>query len=254
MTPDVIEGRLQAHLDEAERMLRLDVRQIVAGAAARGALTSSGTVLAKVSATDTALQRLVADGLSDAEAVSSSGGDEAAFYDALSTCLIQLKLRAGEIVKPTDTSLQGSARAIFENNIEEALNRARLAVRHHQQGFGRARTSANVAIHGSTNVIVQANSPGSQASITFNAASVEKAAVEVEAAIPWAEIDAGLAADLRGELATIRAQLSKRSPGGLVIRESGRTLRSLAENLAASAAYPTVLAAVQMLWVAAGLG
>jgi len=254
MTPEIIKGRLHTHLDEAERRLRLDVRTVIAAAARRGSLTSSATVLQNVAATDKALQNLVSEALADHEAIVAGGGDEQFFYDTLSTCVLQLKLRAGEITAPKDLRLQGSAKAIFENNVEEALNRARLAVRHHQQGFGRVNHKSHISVSGSSNVIVQNNSPGAHAEQNFNPEAVRAATDALEATIPWSEVSDDLSSDLRGEIATIRAQLSKKSPGRLVLGETGRTLRSLAENMAATAAYPAVVAAAQALLTASGAG
>lgn len=253
MTPDIVEERLNSHLEEAERRLRSEIRKVVADAASRGAISSSATVLAEVGVTDAALQAFVATCLLDRDSVVAGGGDEALFYETLATMVIQLKLRAGEIIVGKDQRIQGSTRAIFESSIEGALNLARLAVRHHQLGFGRDHSAAQIAVHGSSNVIVQAYSPGATATITMDAAAVRAALEFIEAAVPWSGLQHEIAADIRGELETIRAQLTKKSPSSVIVRESGRTLRSLAESLAATAAYPSVLSAVQTLWTAIGI-
>ncbi|MFX6652786.1 hypothetical protein ABTG83_19840, partial [Acinetobacter baumannii] len=61
--------------------------------------------------------------------------------------------------------------------------------------------------------------------------------------------------ELDAEAATIRAQLQKPRPNGIILRECGATLRSLVESVAANALTPPALVtAANLLWSALGQG
>jgi hypothetical protein len=60
--------------------------------------------------------------------------------------------------------------------------------------------------------------------------------------------------EIKAELHTIRAQLSKALPSPSIIQESGRTLRNVIEGIGAGILTPGVAAAASALWSAFGLG
>lgn len=254
MDQSIIDDRLEFLLQEAEHTAKVCFRDVAADAAGRGALQSSGMLLQKIACLGDAIDALVTSGLADVNAIEAKGSDPTLLYETLTTKVVQLKLRGMELIFSKADWAGASAKAGMTSEIERRLMVARNRIRHHQLGFDRpVTTSSGVSVTGSQNVIVQSHSPNSSASMSLNVEMVGKAISDLDDAVPWPDLPPDAAADIRAEIDTIRAQLRKSSPSGFIVRESGRTLRSLVENVAASVATPHLVAAAVNLWAAVGL-
>jgi hypothetical protein len=250
MNNETIEARLESKLAGFEQSLLVRFREVVASAAARGALRSSARILQMVAALGDEIDAFAASGLSDLPAIERAGADSAFFYETLGTKLIQLRLRGdAHIAKAADwagPSAVSAANAQSQARLAAAL----LKVKQHQQGFDRDHTSVattHYSISDSPGAVLQAGSPGATATVSVHINHIAEALAKVEAAAAGLDLDGDAAADLRGEIATIRAQLDKKSPTPIILRESANTLRSIGENLAAGAMQPAFMIAVQAL-------
>jgi hypothetical protein len=90
-------------------------------------------------------------------------------------------------------------------------------------------------------------------STSINIEATRTAAVQLSEALSASEIPAPLAAELRADLETIKAQLRKMQPSTSVLLEAGRSMRTITENLTANVLATPVTAGVLALLKALGL-
>ena len=107
-----------------------------------------------------------------------------------------------------------------------------------------------------TGSAIQQGSPNATqiVSINLDFREVKRAVAAFEAAMDAAGLPAASVAELNGDIATIRAQLSKASPMPGILQEAGRSMRNVVEGIAAGLLTPEVLAAAPALWSALGFG
>lgn len=251
---DSIEKRLENLLATAEREVQTGFRDATAQAAGRGALQSSGHLITKIGALGDAMDRFVESAARDAEAIENRGGASGPLYEGAITKLIQLKLRSLDDLRKKTEWAGPSALAAMLSEAETRYEFARKKLEDHQAGFGRSQPAvSSVNIQAAPGSIVQANSPGASAHVNINIEAVGPALADLEGVLAAASIGQQHRAEIDAEIATIRAQLSKPSPSSIVLKESGRTLRAVLDNLAASAVQPLVWQGGRMLWQALGL-
>ena len=117
--------------------------------------------------------------------------------------------------------------------------------------------SVHVHNRGDGAVSVLAHSPGATqtVSVTLDPTAIAARLEAFAAALAALQVAPGVRQDAEAEIDTLRAQLRKAKPNGLILAEGGRTLRSIAENIAAAALTPPALiASGAALWSALGLG
>lgn len=251
--PDSIEKRLDNLLATAEREVQMGFRTATAQAAGGWKLQSSGHLRTKISVLGDAMDRFAESAASDAEAIESRGDASGPFYEGAITKLIQLKLRSLDDLRKKSDWAVPSALAAMLSEAETRYEFARKKLEDHRAGFGRSQpATSSVSIQAGPGSIVQANSPGASAHVNINIEAVGPALADLEAVFASASIGQQHRAEIDAQIATIRAQLTAPSPSAGVLRESGRTLRAVLENLAASAAQPFVWQSGRMLWQALG--
>jgi hypothetical protein len=79
--------------------------------------------------------------------------------------------------------------------------------------------------------------------VTINIAEAKAAVADLEARLAELNIPAEILSDIKGDVATIKAQLSKSEPSHPIIHESVRSIRSVFEGVIADAT-PAATAAV----------
>ena len=117
-------------------------------------------------------------------------------------------------------------------------------------------------IHNAINVgsmigsAVQQGSPAATQTthITLNLDLVRAALAAFEAALSSVAVASSKRDEMLADVRTISAQLSKPAPSTSIVREAGRSLRSVVEGVAAGALTLPVIAAAAALWSALGLG
>jgi hypothetical protein len=115
--------------------------------------------------------------------------------------------------------------------------------------------SVTIAVSHSSGVSIQnAGSHSTQTATTVvgpaHAAQALASFAETWRALPLAEDER---ADLDADVETLGAQLRKREPSPVILREAARTLRSLTESIAGNLVTPVAAAAALALWKALGL-
>lgn len=248
MDEELIEQRLESKLAAAEHSLLLRFREVKAKAAAKGALQSSSRILLMIEALGDEIDDLARIGLGDVASIERAGGDSNLLYETLRSKLIQLRLRGeGHIAEVTEWAGPAANQRVAAQ-VQERLAPALLRVKQHQQGFDRdlpLSTITTYSISGSPGAVQQLGSPGASAVVTVNVSAIEDAVRQVEKAAIG--LDEDVASDVRAELATVRAQLAKKSPTSLIIRESAKSIRSIGENLIAGAMQPGFMLAAHAL-------
>lgn len=252
--PDSIEKRLENLLETGEREVQLGFRKAAAQAAGLGALQNGGHLLAKISVLGDAMDRFADSAARDAEAIESRGDVSGPFYEGAITKLIQLKLRSLDDLRKKSDWAGPSALAAMLAEAETRYGFARKKLEDHRAGFGRSQpATSSVNIQAGSGSIVQANSPGASAHVNIKIEEVGSALADLDVVLAAASIGHRHRLEIDAEIATIRAELTKPSPSAIVIKESGRTLRAVLDNLAASAVQPFVWQGGRMLWQALGL-
>jgi hypothetical protein len=129
-------------------------------------------------------------------------------------------------------------------------------VKHKRAQENAAPAGNSITIGVMTGSTIQQGSPSATqtVSIRLDRGDVESAVAAFEAAVDAADFPAATVAELKGDIATIRAQLSKASPMPSILQEAGRSMRNVVEGIAAGLFTPEVLAAAPALWAALGLG
>lgn len=254
MDQRVITTRLQNQLVTVESEMLLKFNQITAEVAAKGSLISGSHLVMKGEAVSEAVRTLVSSGLSDIDAVERQGGDVEAYYGQLRTSAIQLELRGLEhIFKKAEGWATGSATKALRGQVHTRTKAALAPIDDHRNGFDRSTLAAGgttYSVSNSPGAVVQAQSPGASAStqVAIKIEQVSEAVSAVAAAVAMLADDVPERSDLQAEIDTMRSQLRKKAPNQLILRESAKTLRSLAENVVASAITPSLLIAAQALW------
>jgi hypothetical protein len=104
---------------------------------------------------------------------------------------------------------------------------------------------------------VLAHSPGAtqNVSVTLESTTIATRLEAFAAALAPLALDPGVRLNAEAEIDTLRAQLRKAKPNGVILTEGGRTLRSIAENIIATVvAPPALIASAAALWSVLGLG
>lgn len=256
MTPDQIDDWLGHHSEEAGTRIDRGLRELAALNAHRGTLGSGAYIKERLAMIATEIGALVTKSLNEAEAVERAGGDANHLYDGLSTMIVQLSLRAREAIKLDPPFYQPSARAAAREIAMADVVRLQAEIRHHRAGFGRTTPVGgvnSVVIRDSPGSSVQQSSPGAFQANTVEVAAVGAALSQVEKEVPWDDLPATAAEEVRADLETIKAQLRKPKPSVSIMREAGATARSILENVVAGAMTPSAIAATVSLWRFLGL-
>ena len=251
-----IERRLEHHLARAEETMRTAFRDATAKAAFSQSLYNSGHLLEKARIVGDALDLFARSVVADAYAVEHLAGGSALFYDTAHTKLIQLHLRGREDIRATTEAWAGHAatRGVTAET-QKRYAAARGLLTDHQAGFGKRPVpggSATFHVSDSPGAVIQAHSPGAWAQTNVSIDAVATALDQLEAALQFDDFSETDASDIRADIATIRAQLGKRSPSTVAIVEAGRSMRAVFENLGAAAVEPAVWAGAALLWRALG--
>jgi hypothetical protein len=117
--------------------------------------------------------------------------------------------------------------------------------------------SVHVHTQGDGPVSVLAHSPGAtqNVSVTLESTAIVTRLEAFAAALAPLALDPGVRQNAEAEIDTLRAQLRKAKPNGVILTEGGRTLRSIAENIIATVvAPPALVASAAALWSVLGLG
>lgn len=116
--------------------------------------------------------------------------------------------------------------------------------------------SNKIIIGNMTGSTIQQGSPGAEQTveIRIDIQVVEAALAEFESAVTSSPLPASKRDELMADVRTIRAQLAKPSPSGVIIQEAGKSLRNVVEGIAGGMLAPSVTAAAGALWSALGLG
>jgi hypothetical protein len=103
--------------------------------------------------------------------------------------------------------------------------------------------------------VIQQGTTGSNqtASVTINFVAVRNALDNLEMILSKHPAPPETAAEIEPEIQTIQAQLAKRMPSVTILREAGRSLRSISEGVAGGLLAPHVLTAIAALLSALGL-
>lgn len=255
MDDSTIERRLENLLSTVEHDMRVAFRDAAAQAAGKGSLQSGSHLMTKAKAVGEAMTLFVTAATSDVDAVQWVGGSLPYLYDTAAAKLIQLKLRGMEDIRKKAEAWAGpSALAAIDVEVERRYTAARGQLDDHRSGFGRATPhNPSINIQAGSGAIVQTNSPGAWAQVNINVQAIRPSLDDLEQSLPWATLGQSESADIRAEIDTIRAQLGKLAPSSVIVQESGRSLRAIVENLAASAAQPFVWAGAAVLWRALGI-
>jgi hypothetical protein len=107
-----------------------------------------------------------------------------------------------------------------------------------------------------TGSTIQQGSPSANQNVQF-ALRIEDAKLALtalEAALAEAALPPAAQADVSADLQTIKAQLSKPTPSLQILREAGKSARSMLEGGAAGLLAPHAFTAATALWSALGLG
>ncbi len=103
--------------------------------------------------------------------------------------------------------------------------------------------------------IQQATTESTQVVVhSIDISKIASAAAKLEEALDTAELPRNVAAEIRSDLATIKAQLAKASPSRQILAEAGKSLRNLTEGIVAGAMTSRVIEAAAVLGRALGLG
>ena len=256
MTPDQIDDWLEHHAEEAEARIGRGLRELTASNAHRGTLGSGAYIKERLAMVATEIGALVTKSLNEAEAVDRAGGDANHLYDGLSTKVVQLSLRAREAIKLDPPFYQPSAKAAAREIAMADVVRLQAEIRHHRAGFGRTPPVGGVTsviIRDSPGSSVQQSSPGALQANSVEITTIGAALGHVEKELPWDDLPATVAEEIRADLETIKAQLRKPKPSVAIMREAGTTVRSILENVVAGAMTPTAIAATVILWRSLGL-
>lgn len=89
--------------------------------------------------------------------------------------------------------------------------------------------------------------------LNISVEGARSALCDLDVALEGIELPARTATELKAEIETIRAQLSKEKPSSSILAEAARSLRSVTEGLAAGIMTPPALAAIAALGSSLGL-
>lgn len=98
------------------------------------------------------------------------------------------------------------------------------------------------------NSAIQQGSPGASQNVTINVTDIREALADYEAALGECAIPSKDLAAIQADIATLRAQLAKEQPSPGVLKEIGKSLRTVTENVAASGTWAGLSAAGGALW------
>lgn len=103
---------------------------------------------------------------------------------------------------------------------------------------------------------IQQGSPGAkqQVEINLEIQTIKNSLDAFESAIAGSSLPRPKVDELMADVHTIRAQLAKPSPSGVIVREAGKSLRNVLEGIAGGMLTPAATAAAAALWSALGLG
>lgn len=256
MTPEQIDDWLGHHADQTSARIRSGFREITASNAHRGTLGSGAYIKERLAFAATEIGELVKRGLTEAEAIERAGGNPDHLYDGLSTKVVQCSLTARDAMKLEPAFYQPSAKAAARELAMEDVVRFQAEIRHHRSGFDRQNAiglSSSIIIRDSPGSSVLQSSPGASQSNNVEVSVILTALHEIETTLPWHDMSSDAGDEIRADLETIKVQLRKPKPSIAIMREAGRTARSLLENITAGAMTPTAINALAMLWRSLGI-
>jgi hypothetical protein len=255
--------QVSLRLDEARERLALETTKIESEFAAKGIYRSTaiGRVLGRVARDE--FDKAVAAALGELRrSISETTLDEDELrqvtYDRLNTFAGEMRTYS-KLEKLTRTNNLGVP---LLAQVVDALP-ARLAVylRQFDVGLFGTATPEVLAVTNNNNMNIGTNTGNVQQGTHTSAQSITVAleATTINAALDRFEAAlAGLPDDERMKMApdvvALRAQTTKPTLSEGVIRETGKSLRSVAESVAANLATPDFLAACAALWTVLGIG
>lgn len=214
--------------------------------AAKGLLNSGGTVKLTIDAVRDVVERTADNVLGQlVQAAQSSGLDPIELRKVVQEELEEFVRRARNATKPEQLQRMAGGVASRNQAISDRLDEIDAIVskklRHFDQGFFRpAAQSVPQFTHNTTTVgtmiggVIQQSGLGStQAATTSVGINVTEAlsAIEVlEATLASAAMVEEARAEVEAEFATLKAQLKKRSPSSVVLKETFRSLRNVVEG------------------------
>jgi hypothetical protein len=143
---------------------------------------------------------------------------------------------------------------LFNEKLNEFDRKLYLALEHFDVGLNDPTEPAalppswTVAIGGDmVNSAIQQGSPGATQNVTINVADIREALANYEAALGGYAIPANDLATIQADIATLKAQLAKEQPSPGVLKEIGKSLRTVTENVASSGAWAGLSAAGEAL-------
>lgn len=150
----------------------------------------------------------------------------------------------------------GKQLADFDRHLDFALRQFDVGFSDPPEPEVRPVTKNIITVGNMTGSAIQQGSPNASQKVqcTLNIEAVRTALSNFETAISGANLPATTLDEIKADIHTIRAQLSKTSPTLLIIQETGRTMRNVIEGIAAGVLTPGVIAAAPALWSALGLG
>jgi hypothetical protein len=118
-----------------------------------------------------------------------------------------------------------------------------------------ASISSDIKIENMIGSVIQQGTTGSNqtASVTINFAAARDALKTLEKTLSEHPAPPEAAAEIEPEIQTIKAQLAKAQPSVAILREAGRSLRSISEGVAGGLLAPHVLTAIGALLSLLGL-
>lgn len=253
--------QVDMRLEEARDRLASETTQAESGAAAKGAYNSGGLVRVLERVARQEFDRAVSEVLGELKrSVQETNLDKEELrrmtYERLQTFAREMRTHS-KLEKLVRIKHLGAAHLA---KIVDALpSRLNIFLRQFDVGLFGAATPEVLAVTNNmsigTNVgnVQQGTQNSSQTStVTLNASTINAALDRFESALT------GLPAEDRARIApdvvALRAQASKPTLTESVIRETGKSLRSVAENVAANLATPEFVTACAALWAALGIG
>jgi hypothetical protein len=252
---------LRWHLAKAATRARVAINQRKSEAAARGVLHSSRTYLTTAEEVrkefEIGTERALGELKRVARTTKLDKNDlRQSTVQTLENFALEMKalLDVGGLGQRLGSAIEGD-KAGFDQHLS-------FVSRQFDVGFFQPIEPELPQVHNAINVgsmigsTIQQGSPAATQSVqlTLNVDLARAAIASFEKAVNEADMPSTERNEMIAEVRTINAQLSKAAPSRLIIREAGRSLRSIFEGITAGALTPPVMAVAAALWSALGLG
>lgn len=253
---EVFRARIARHVAAAREALKQDQKGVLAELAARGLLNSGARIKRQVAARDSRVRELIDWSLSELTAFQGGGPEGWRRFGNFTQKQLEGFLQSSRQEIRLDQFGSGAAKA--GNSILDRTDEAlAAALKEFQAGLWRLQRSPAVvmtnptyntvtAINSQISVLQQGGS-GAQQHAEVEAGSLAEALESFAKAVADAQLSDTQRAQLMAEVDTIRPQLAKQEPNGNILRESFKTLRNVAEGIAAG----LLTAQFQALWAVA---